>query len=133
MSEEKPVMDHTKNLKKDLREYVEKRAELFRLTILEETSLLVAQGIQRVTGILLLAGAVLFAWFAFAFLLSELLNSMSAGFALSSVPLFLLAFIFMKNMSKKMTEQIQAGLIERALRSIKKKTDNGQEKTTEDE
>ncbi len=126
-------MDHTKNLKKDLREYVEKRAELFRLTILEETSLLVAQGIQRVTGILLLAGAVLFAWFAFAFLLSELLNSMSAGFALSSVPLFLLAFIFMKNMSKKMTEQIQAGLIERALRSIKKKTDNGQEKTTEDE
>jgi choline-glycine betaine transporter len=133
MSEEEPVMDHTKNLKKDLREYVEKRAELFRLTILEETSLLVAQGIQRVTGILLLAGAVLFAWFAFAFLLSELLNSMSAGFALSSVPLFLLAFIFMKNMSKKMTEQIQAGLIERALRSIKKKTDNGQEKTTEDE
>lgn len=133
MSEEEPGMDHTKNLKKDLREYVEKRAELFRLTLLEETSLLVAQGIQRVAGILLLAGAVFFAWFAFAFLISELLNSMSVGFALSSLPLFLLAILFMNNKSKKMTEQIQAGLIDRALRSIENKSDNKQEKQTEDE
>lgn len=133
MSEEEPGMDHTKNLKKDLREYVEKRAELFRLTILEETSLLVAQGIQRVTGILLLAGAVFFAWFAFSFLISELLNSMSAGFALSSLPLFLLAILFMNKKSKKMTERIQAGLIDRALKSIEKKSDKDQEKQTEDE
>lgn len=133
MSEEEPGMDHTKNLKKDLREYVEKRAELFRLTILEETSLLVAQGIQRVTGILLLAGAVFFAWFAFSFLISELLNSMSAGFALSSLPLFLLAILFMNKKSKKMTERIQAGLIDRALKSLEKKSDKDQEKQTEDE
>ncbi len=133
MSEEEPGMDHTKNLKKDLREYVEKRAELFRLTILEETSLLVAQGIQRVTGILLLAGAVFFAWFAFSFLISELLNSMSAGFAISSLPLFLLAILFMNKKSKKMTERIQAGLIDRALKSLEKKSDKDQEKQTEDE
>jgi len=133
MSEEEPGMEHTKNLKKDLREYVEKRAELFRLTLLEETSLLVAQGIQRVTGILLLAGAVFFAWFAFAFFISELLNSMSAGFALSSLPLFLLAILFMNKKSKKMTEQIQAGLIDRALKSIEKRSDNAQDKQTEDE
>jgi len=133
MSEEEPGMEHTKNLKKDLREYVEKRAELFRLTLLEETSLLVAQGIQRVTGILLLAGAFFFAWFAFAFLMSELLNSMSAGFALSSLPLFLLAILFMNKKSKKMTEQIQAGLIDRALKSIEKRSDRAQDKQTEDE
>ncbi|HMB40721.1 MAG TPA: hypothetical protein VKM37_02005 [Balneolaceae bacterium] len=133
MSEEEPGMEHTKNLKKDLREYVEKRAELFRLTLLEETSLLVAQGIQRVTGILLLAGAVSFAWFALAFFISELLNSMSAGFALSSLPLFLLAILFMNKKSKKMTEQIQAGLIDRALKSIEKRSDNAQDKQTEDE
>src|SRR6056297_37457 len=133
MSEEERGMEHTKNLKKDLREYVEKRAELFRLTLLEETSLLVAQGIQRVTGILLLAGAVFFAWFAFAFFISELLNSMSAGFALSSLPLFLLAILFMNKKSKKMTEQIQAGLIDRALKSIEKRSDNAQDKQTEDE
>lgn len=133
MSEEEPGTDYTKNLKKDLREYVEKRAELFRLTLLEETSLLVAQGIQRIIGILLLAGAVSFAWFAFAFLLSELLNSMSAGFALSSLPLFLLAILFMNKKSKKMTEQIQAGLIDRALKSIEKRSDNSRDKQTEDE
>jgi hypothetical protein len=132
MSEEEPVMDHTKNLKKDLREYVEKRAELFRLTILEETSLLVAQGIQRITGILLLAGACLFAWFSLSFFISELLNSMSAGFALSSLPLFLFAIIFINKKSKKMTEQIQAGLIDRALKSMDKRSSNGQDKQSED-
>lgn len=133
MTEKEPGIDRSNKLRKDLREYVEKRAELFRLTILEEVSLLLAQGIQRVTGILLLGGAVFFAWFAFAFLLSELLNSMSGGFALSSLPLFLFAAIFINKKSKKMTEQIQAGLIERALKSMSKNSDNGQEKRMNDE
>lgn len=133
MSEEEQEMDHTKNLKKDLREYVEKRAELFRLTILEEISQIVAQGVQRVAGLLLLANAAFFAWFAFAFLLSEWLNSMSAGFALSSLPLFIIAFLFIKTKSKKMTEGIQASLIERALRSMESKSANGQEKQADDE
>lgn len=126
-------MEYTKNLKKDLREYIEKRTELFRLTIIEEISQLVAQGVQRVAGLLLLSGAVFFAWFAFAFLLSEWLNSMSAGFAISSLPLFIIALLFMNNKSKKMTERIQASIIERALRSMEKRSDNGQEKRTKDE
>ena len=133
MSKEEKGLDHTKNLKKDLYEYVEKRAELFRLTVLEETSLLVAQGVQRVAGLILLAGAVFFAWFAFAFFLSEWLNSMSAGFALSSLPLFVIAFLFMNTKSRQMTERIQAGLIDRALRSTDSRVDNGQEKQTDDE
>lgn len=133
MSEEEQGMDHTKNLKKDLREYVEKRAELFRLTILEEISQIVAQGVQRVAGLLLLAGAVFFAWFAFAFFLSEWLNSMSAGFALSSLPLFIIAFLFINTKSKKMTERIQASIIERTLRSMERRSANGQEKQTDDE
>jgi len=133
MSEEKPEIDYTKNLKKDLREYVEKRAELFRLSILEEISQIVAQGVQRVAGILLLAGAILFAWFAFAFLLSELLHSMSVGFALSSLPLFVIAFLFINTKSKKMTERIQASIIERTLRSTEKRSVNGEEKKKEDE
>lgn len=133
MSEEEQGMDHTKNLKKDLREYVEKRAELFRLTILEEISQIVAQGVQRVAGLLLLAGAVFFAWFAFAFLLSEWLNSMSAGFALSSLPLFIIAFLFINTKSKKMTERIQASIIERTLRSMERRSVKGQEKQTDDE
>lgn len=133
MSEEKPEIDYTKNLKKDLREYVEKRAELFRLSILEEISQIVAQGVQRVAGILLLAGAILFAWFAFAFLLSELLHSMSAGFALSSLPLFVIAFLFINTKSKKMTERIQASIIERTLRSTEIRSVNGEEKKKEDE
>lgn len=133
MSEEEQGMNHTKNLKKDLREYVEKRAELFRLTILEEISQLIAQGVQRVTGLLLLAGAVLFAWFAFAFFLSEWLNSMSAGFALSSLPLFLIAFLFIKTKSKKMTERIQAGVLQRALRSMERRSRNEQENQADDE
>lgn len=133
MSEQEPGMEYTKNLKKDLREYIEKRTELFRLTIIEEISQLVAQGVQRVAGLLLLSGAVFFAWFAFAFLLSEWLNSMSAGFAISSLPLFIIALLFMNNKSKKMTERIQASIIERALRSMEKRSDNGQEKRTKDE
>lgn len=133
MSEEEQGTDITKNLKKDLREYVEKRAELFRLIILEEISQVVAQGVQRVVGILLLAGAVLFAWFAFSFLLSEWLNSMSAGFAISSLPLFLTAILFMNTKSKKMTERIQASIIDRVLSSIERSSDNNQEKEAGDE
>lgn len=133
MPEKEPGINHTKNLRKDLREYIEKRAELFRLTLLEEISLLVAQGIQRVTGILLLAGAFFFAWFAFSFFISELLDSMSAGFALSSLPLFLLALIFINNKSRKMTEEIQAGLIDKALKTMEKKPANDREKKKDDE
>lgn len=126
---EKIVSEHTRNLKKDIREYIEKRIELFSLTLAEDLSLIIAHSFQRFTGVLIFAGALLFAWFAFAFLLSDLVGNMSAGFALSSVPLFILAAVFMNRKSKSVTEKIQAELIEKMLLHFDKETENNQEKS----
>lgn len=122
MEQENNSSEHTRNLKKDLMEYVEKRIELFTLTLAEDLSSIIAHGFQRMAGLLLLSGAVLFAWLAFAFFLSELINSHSGGFALASLPLFVFAIIFIKRKSKSFTEKIQAELIGKMLIHFDKKT-----------
>lgn len=109
------------SLRNDIRLYVEKRLELLNLTLAEEISMLITDGIQRVIGVLLLSGALLFSWLAFAFLLSDWIDSLSGGFALASLPLFLLTFIFMKKRSSILAEKIQAELIEKAIINFDKK------------
>src|SRR5690625_5414301 len=76
----------------EIRLYIEKRLELLNLVVAEEIAQLISDGIQQMIGVLLLSAALFFSWLAFAFLLSEWVNSLSGGFALASLPLFLLTF-----------------------------------------
>lgn len=120
MAEQKDDIDDQQALKQDIREYIEKRVELITLTISEQLSLVVAHSVQRFLGMLILALAFFFLWFALSFYIGELTGSYSAGFAISSVPLFLAGFIFMKRKSKRLTETIQAGLIQKVIENFDK-------------
>lgn len=123
----------TGSLRNDIRLYVEKRLELLNLTLAEEISMLITDGIQRVIGVLLFSGALLFSWLAVAFLLSDWVDSMSGGFALASLPLFLLTFLFMKKRSPILAEKIQAELIEKAITNFDEKIKKGPTIKKEDE
>lgn len=86
---EKEETGRFRRIAEDLRSYVEKRLELFVLTLLERVTFILADTLQRIIGILLLAGGLLFAWFALSFFLSEWLGSHALGFLVGSLPLIL--------------------------------------------
>ena len=100
-----------KNITAEVRQYVEKRLELFSLTIAEQVSKILAESFQQVLGMFILSFALFFFWFAIGFWVGELIGSISAGFAISAIPLFLVGYILMKGHSKKISEKVQAQLI----------------------
>jgi hypothetical protein len=110
--------EEKKNLMAEVRLYVEKRVQLFSLTLAEQLSLIIAHSFQKLIGILLLSGAGFFFWFAVGFYLGELLDSYGLGFLISSIPLFIAGFLFVNKKSKKLTEKIQAELIDKAMKSV---------------
>lgn len=125
MAEEGKETDKSKNLRQEIREYIEKRIEFFSINLSERVSLKIAHYFQRLFGFLLLVMAFFFIWFAFGFYLSGLVDSHSAGFALASLPLFLLGFIFFNKISKRVTERIQAELIGKVIQNFESR--NGQQ------
>ncbi|MCC5906571.1 MAG: hypothetical protein JJU13_10205 [Balneolaceae bacterium] len=125
MAEEGKETDNSKKLRHEIREYIEKRIEYVAINLSEQLSLMIAHSFQRLIGVLLLTMAFFFVWFAFGFYLSGLVDSQSAGFALASLPLFLLGFIFFNNKSKRVTERIQAELIGKVIQNFDSR--NGQQ------
>jgi hypothetical protein len=129
-AEDKETGDH-KKLEDEIREYIEKRIQLISINISEQISLMIAHSFQRLFGVLVLAMAVFFVWFAIGFFLSGLLDSHSAGFALASVPLFIIGFIFLNKKSKRFTERIQAELIGKVIQNFDSR--NGQQDNSGDQ
>lgn len=107
-----------KGITSNLKLYVEKRLELTLLTISEQISFILADSIQRIIGIILLAGGFLIAWFSLSYYISSLVDSYSLGFFLSSLPLILGGITFLKLMPKSVTRIIQAGIIQEMMLSI---------------
>ncbi|MDX1591825.1 MAG: phage holin family protein [Balneolaceae bacterium] len=108
------------NLTSEVRLYIEKRIELLTLTIAEQVSLIAAQTIQQIIGLLLLGGAAFFFWFALSFLLGQWIGNIGLGFLIMSVPLFIGAFIFSSRKSKKVTDSIQADILKKTLQGVNK-------------
>lgn len=107
-----------KGITSDLKLYVEKRLELTLLTISDHISFILADSIQRIIGIILLAGGFLIAWFALSYYISSLVDSYSLGFFLSSLPLILGGITFLKLKPKSVTRIIQAGIIHEVMLSL---------------
>jgi hypothetical protein len=107
-----------KGIADDVRQYVEKRLELFAMTISEQVSFILADSIQRLIGILLISCGFLIAWFALSYLVSELVGSYSLGFFISSLPLIIGGMIFLKVKPKSVTRVIQAGIIHEVMLSF---------------
>lgn len=106
------------NITSDVRQYVEKRVQLLTFNITEQVSRIMAESFQRLLGMFILSFALFFLWFAVGFLLAELMGSFSAGFAIASVPLFIVGFFFLKSKSKTVTEKVQAQLMTSILEDL---------------
>lgn len=103
---------------KEVRRYIEKRMELFALSIGEQLSLIMADSIQRVIGILLVAGGLFFAWFALGYYLGDLFEDQALGFLGAAIPLLLIGFIFMRIKPVSITRKIQSGILKEFLKTL---------------
>lgn len=116
MSAEESKNGHRKqNLTGELRQYIEKRFQLFSLTIAEQVSRIAAESFLQILGMFIMSFALFFFWFAIGFWVGEQIGSISGGFAISSIPLFLLGFLLMRRGSSRITERIQAQLISKVI------------------
>ena len=127
MKEEKPVEEESQRetLTEEIRSYVEKRVQLLILTVTERVSHIIAHSLQRLMGMVLLGFALYFICLALGFYLGELLGNYSYGFAAVSLPFLMIGFILLKRKSKRITEKIQADIIEKMMVDIE---DSNQEK-----
>jgi len=139
MNEDQKDTNASEDLGKNVRLYLEKRIQLFTISIAEQFSLIAAQSFQKIIGTMILSSGLLFLWLAVAFFLGDLFQNTALGFLIASIPLFLSGVVFANTSSKKLTERIQAELVskvmdglEESLRlSVKEKLD--QEENSEKE
>lgn len=115
MKTEKPIVEENQeeSLTNEIRSYVEKRVQLLILTVTERASSIIAHSVQKLMGMVLLGFALYFFCLALGFYLGELLGNYSYGFAIVSAPFLLIGFILLKRKSKRITEKIQADIIEK--------------------
>lgn len=129
MKTEKPIVEENQeeSLTDEIRSYVEKRAQLLILTVTERISSIIAHSIQKLMGMVLLGFALYFICLALGFYLGELLGNYSYGFAIVSSPFLLTGFILLKRKSKRITETIQADIIEKMMVDIDESPDEEKE------
>lgn len=110
--------DESQGLPADIKEYVEKRVQLFTLSLYEKISLIIAHSFQQVLGVLFIGGGILFAWFALSYFVGQLVGDTGLGFLISSVPLFIAGFIFFNHAFRGITERIQAELMGKIIQNL---------------
>lgn len=115
----------------DLRLYIEKRIELLLLNIGEQYSRWMAESIQKITGIFLLFGALVFLLVALAIFLGELLNSPSLGYLIVSLPLVITGLFFYYLKPKSFTENLQHHFEAELIRAISQNGENEEKKEKE--
>ena len=110
------ISQRIKIITADLKRYVEKRIELTVITVGEQYARWIAESIQKITGILLLVGALVFLLIALAIYLGSLLGSDSLGYVVVSLPLFLLGYLLFNGkpivMKKKLKKELEEELIQ---------------------
>jgi hypothetical protein len=130
------ISEGIKEISRDVRLYVEKRFELFSLSISEQISFILADSLQRAIGILLLGSGGFFLWMALGFYLGELLQSNSLGFLIASLPLLLSGFLFLRIHPVSVTKKIQSDILKQMLdamdmRSNEMNAENNKKEKTE--
>lgn len=101
------ISQRFKTITGDLKLYVEKRIELLLLNIGEQYSQWIAQSLQKLTGLFLLFGGLVFLLIALALYLGEVLNSPSLGYILVSLPLFITGLLFFYLKPRSLAENLQ--------------------------
>lgn len=121
------LSERLKTITADLKLYVEKRVELLLLNVGEQVASWFAQSIQRVSGILLVFGGVVFLLVALAIYLGELLGSQSLGYVLVSLPLLILGLVLIYVRPRSIIERIQRQFESELLRALYRRQDGNLE------
>lgn len=105
-----------KSITTDLKLYIEKRVELLLLNIGEQLSRWIAESIQKLSGVLLIVGGLIFLLVALSVYLGNVLNSPWLGYVIVSVPLLLMGIFFFylkpQSMLKSLQDHFESELIE---------------------
>ncbi|SHF49259.1 Putative Holin-X, holin superfamily III [Fodinibius roseus] len=102
-----PVGQRLRSITADLKRYAEKRIELVMLGLGESFSNWIAISVQRTAGAVLMLVGVCFLFVALAIYLDDLLNTPGLGFAIVSVPLFILGTLFVYLKPDRLFEGLQ--------------------------
>lgn len=104
-----------KHITVDLKRYVEKRIELMVINVGEQYARWIAESIQKIAGLIFLFGALVFLLIALALYLGALLNSLSLGFVLVSIPFLVCGYLFFNlkpaSISRKLRTEFEEELI----------------------
>jgi len=107
-----------KSISTDIQAYIEKRLELFTLTISEQLSSVIADTALKLVGILFVLFGGLIMWFALAYALAGVFESLPLGFLVAATPLLMIGFIFMKFELKGFRRKIKSGVIMEVLKTL---------------
>ncbi len=113
---------------KDFKTYVENRIQLVMISVTEQVSYLFADSLQKIIGIASMAIGFLFVWFALAYYLSELFNSLALGFLVAAIPLLLFGYIFSKVGYKPLVKKFQHDMLNKMSESFDVLPENPKEK-----
>lgn len=102
------ISERIKHITGDLKRYAEKRLELMVINIGEQYARWIAESIQRITGMVFLFGGLMFLMVALAFYIGALLNSISLGFIIASIPLFIVGYLFFNLIPESISENLRA-------------------------
>ena len=91
----------------DLKRYMEKRIELMMLSSGEYFSKWVAMSVHRTAGAMFILLGISFLFIALAIYIGNLLGSLSLGYIIVSLPLFILGFSFVYLKPRRLFEELQ--------------------------
>lgn len=112
------LSERLRSLTSDMKRYVEKRVELLMLNAGEHMGDWIAWGIQRMTGIMLLIGGVVFLLIALAIWLGSLLGNPSLGYVLVSLPLLVLGGLILYFQPRSLLKRIRQQFENELLRAL---------------
>lgn len=119
---------HLRHITNDLKRYVEKRMELIALNIGEQSARMIAESAQKIAGLVLIFGALVFLLIALALYLGALLDSRSLGFVLVSAPFLLCGYLFLKLKPSFITRKLKSEFEEELIGMLSPETNDRDER-----
>lgn len=125
MKDQDHITGRLKTLSREMKSYVEKRAELLYLNISDHLARMLAQSVHKFIGILLILAGVLFLMAALALYLGELLNSQALGYLIVSIPILVIGLLFTSLRPRSITRNMQRKMANEMLKAILEQKKDG--------
>ncbi|MTI87995.1 MAG: hypothetical protein FH748_08510 [Balneolaceae bacterium] len=115
------IGERVKHITNDLKQYLEKRFELFILSASDRIAFLVGRYIQKMAGYSVLFIGLVFALLALALYLGDLLESQPLGYLIVSAPMVLIGIVLVFSKPSAIASRIQQQLTAEVLEGLKEK------------